>query len=430
MQPKPVVDPQAESRLRHLHALLDLSKAMAREIQLDALLPLIMQKTTEMLDADRSTLFLYDPDHDELWSKVAQGLRPGEIRFPASQGIAGFVARNREILRIRDAYSDPRFNPTVDRETAYRTRSILCAPVINSRSELVGVIEALNKRTSPGFDEEDEELMEALAAHVCVALERAYLVERFAEQERLHEALRLAREIQESMLPDGRPENLGGKRIEVGARMLPAREVGGDFYDYLDVGEHAFAFSIGDVSGKGIPAALFMAVSRSVIRSFMLAGLSPDECLRQANALLYPECPRSMFVTAIVGSLDLQTGEVTYSIAGHPPPYLLRAGHAPRSLDPTGGLGLCMHPHFRYAPRTLTLEPGEALFFFTDGLTEARNRAGEMFDDERVAACLDRVVGGSAEGTIRQVHDAVEIFTDGAPRSDDLTTLVVRYLGP
>lgn len=422
-------DPRTERQIRNLKALLDLTKAMAAEIRLDALLPIIMQKTTEILDADRSTLFLYDVESDELWSRVAQGLDSREIRIPASKGLAGYVARTRETVNIREAYADPRFNPNVDRETAYQTESLLCMPVVNNRGELTGVLQVLNKREHGEFSMDDEELLDALVAHVCVALERALLVEAYADQQRLRESLRVARDIQQSMLPSAMSDRLTKWPVEVSARMVPAAEVGGDFYDYIMAGEDSLAFCIGDVSGKGVPAALLMAVARSVLRSLMRAGLPPDECLQQANTLLRPECPRSMFVTALVGQLNLRTGELAYSVAGHLPPFLLPSEGSPELLERTGGIGLCLLQDFRYVSRRISLHRGEGIFLYTDGLTEAMDRNGEMFGQEGVAGCLAQVTDASAAHVIQHVHEAVVTFSAGADPRDDVTSLAVYYRG-
>src|SRR5215831_15411862 len=138
-------------QLRNLRTLLGVSKAMAREVQLDNLLQVIMEKTTEIMEADRSSLFLYDEARSELWSKIAQGLELKEIRFPIGVGIAGDVARTRKTANIPDAHRDPRFNPDFDKQTNYRTRSMLCLPLINTEDRLVGVIQTLNKKNGEVF---------------------------------------------------------------------------------------------------------------------------------------------------------------------------------------------------------------------------------------------------------------------------------------
>jgi signal transduction histidine kinase len=172
---------------RNLSILLEVSKALASHVRLDELLATIISKTTEVLDAERATLFLYDAARDELWSKTADHLEITEIRFPVGEGIAGAVARTRAIENIPDVYADPRFNREFDNQTGYRTRSVLSIPLIGAHDELVGVIQVLNKKNRTQFDQEDESLLLGLSAHVSVAIERASLIEAYIEKDRILE---------------------------------------------------------------------------------------------------------------------------------------------------------------------------------------------------------------------------------------------------
>jgi len=162
-------------------------KRLASQVRLDELLATIISKTAAVLDAERATLFLYDPERNELWSKTADQLEIKEIRFGLDRGVAGDVARTRSVANIPDAYADPRFNPGFDRLTGYRTRSILSMPLIGGRDELVGVIQVLNKRSQAAFDPEDESLLRGLTAHISVAIERAHLIEAYIEKDRVLE---------------------------------------------------------------------------------------------------------------------------------------------------------------------------------------------------------------------------------------------------
>ena len=180
--------PGTSDQTRKLTILLDVSKALANQLRLDDLLNTIIGKTAEVLDAERATLFLYDQACDELWSKTADHLEIKEIRFPAGAGIAGDVAKTRAVANIADAYADARFNPDFDKQTGYRTRSVLCMPVSGSHNELIGVIQVLNKKNQSGFDQEDESLLGALNAHISVALERAQLIEAYIEKDRVLES--------------------------------------------------------------------------------------------------------------------------------------------------------------------------------------------------------------------------------------------------
>jgi len=224
---------EIERQLRDLRALLDVSKALSSETRLDNLLQIIMEKATEVIDADRSSLFLYDESRNELWSKIAQKLgKIKEIRFPVGVGIAGEVAKTQKPLNIPDAYSDPRFNPDFDKQSGYRTRTILCLPMISSTGKLEGVIQVLNKKSGGVFDERDISLLEALGAHAAVALERARLTEAYIEKERIEETLKLAREIQMSILPQRFPPFPNRTEFDIVAAIEPAKEVGGDFEYY------------------------------------------------------------------------------------------------------------------------------------------------------------------------------------------------------
>ena len=180
--------PETSSQTRKLAILLDVAKALANQLRLDDLLSTIIGKTAEVLDAERATLFLYDQARDELWSKTADQLEIEEIRFRVGVGIAGDVARTQTVANVADAYADPRFNQDFDKQTGFRTRSVLCMPLSGSHQELIGVIQVLNKKGRTGFDQEDESLLGGLNAHISVALERAQLIEAYIEKDRVLES--------------------------------------------------------------------------------------------------------------------------------------------------------------------------------------------------------------------------------------------------
>src|SRR4030095_846310 len=180
--------PETSSQTRKLAILLDVAKALANQLRLDDLLSTIIGKTAEVLDAERATLFLYDQARDELWSKTADQLEIGEIRFRIGVGIAGDVARTRTVANVADAYADPRFNQDFDKQTGFRTRSVLCMPLSGSHQEIIGVIQVLNKKSSTGFDHVDKSVLGGLNAHISVALERAQLIEAYIEKDRVLES--------------------------------------------------------------------------------------------------------------------------------------------------------------------------------------------------------------------------------------------------
>ena len=377
----------SQRQARNLNALLRVSKALASEIRLDDLLQVIVEKAAEVMDADRATLFLYDESRNELWSKTTQRLEIKEIRLPLGVGIAGHVAKTRTPINIPDTYADARFDPDFDKETGYRTRSILCLPLIGNGDRLIGVIQVLNKKDQEVFNEADESLLSGLSAHVTVALERARLIEAYVEKERMEETLKLAHDIQMSMVPKIFPPFPDRSEFDIFAILAPAKEVGGDFYDFFFIDDEHLCFAVGDVSGKGVPASLFMAVTKTLFRATAGHGGTPGEILARLNAEICRDNESCMFVTLFCAILNIRTGQVDYGNGGHNLPYHLhQRGVSP--LESLGGRVLGLVEQSPYASGRMVLAPGEALLLYTDGVTEAMNPSETLYSDQRLAAVL------------------------------------------
>jgi serine phosphatase RsbU (regulator of sigma subunit) len=266
-----------------------------------------------------------------------------------------------------------------------------------------------------------------LRARIGASLEKKRLRDRLREQLRaIEQELDLAARIQQSILPREFPVS---ERIEAFAEMTPARAIGGDFYDFFHIDETRFVFAIADVSGKGAPAALFMALSRAFLKATAGEGMPAGECLGRVNRLVYAENHADMFVTVFYGILNTHTGEIEFANAGHNHPYLLRPGEPPALLNHRNSLAIGALREVVYPTHRLQLRPGDQLFLYTDGVTEAMNEAGELFSEDRLEQVLARAGGGSLEETTRCVSQEVRQFTNGAPQSDDLTMLLVKYCG-
>ncbi|MDP3428688.1 MAG: PP2C family protein-serine/threonine phosphatase, partial [Humidesulfovibrio sp.] len=274
--------------------------------------------------------------------------------------------------------------------------------------------------------------------------------------ERIQSELRIASEIQLGILPKTFPPLPGHTEFELFASLTPAREVGGDFYDFFPCGPNCFCFLIGDVSGKGVPAAFYMAVSRTLIKAVAesVAGAgkrrepdrhsaqrgatpresqrripNPGHILARANNGLAEDNESCMFVTVFCAVLDFASGEVHYASAGHNPPVLLRANAAPLYLPTHGDPVAGAMTGVEFATDTLTLNPGDALVLYTDGVTEAMNPAQELYGEERLAQRLAEMGGLSVRETCQVLAEDVHAFADGAEQSDDITMLVLRYNG-
>ncbi len=246
----------------------------------------------------------------------------------------------------------------------------------------------------------------------------------------IEQELDVAATIQKSMLPDGTPTFLGRGDIELCAEMVPARHVGGDFYDYYMVEPDIFAFAIGDVSGKGVPAAMQMSMSRVLIKGAAVSGRDAADLARVVNDTLLGEFSGESFVTVFFGILDLRTGVLEYVRAGHNPPALVDPSGEIRFLEEPGNLFIGMFADAQFEAGNVVLEPGTTLFLFTDGITEAQDTEGRLFDDGtsgRLERALSAAAHASLPEMVLQVLCTVRAFSAGAVQSDDRTVLAIRY---
>ncbi len=238
-----------------------------------------------------------------------------------------------------------------------------------------------------------------------------------------------ARSIQSAILIKNFPPFPDLKNFDIYAKMEPAKEVGGDLYDFFLLDNDRVGFVIGDVSGKGVPAAIFMAVSRTLIRATALKGIPPDECLSYVNNLLCKESVASMFVTVFYGILNFKTGELHYTNGGHNPPYVLTKTGELNTIDLTGGIALGIMEGLEFKSNKIYLNPGDAVFTFTDGVTEAMDKEFELYDEVRLEAFLKGKYNLELEELVKETFVSVHEYANGADQSDDITVLAVKYNG-
>lgn len=239
--------------------------------------------------------------------------------------------------------------------------------------------------------------------------------------------LSVAREIQHAILPRTFDLKLqDADKVNIYASMLAAKDVGGDFYDFFPIDDHRMGFTIADVSGKGVPAAIFMAVSRTLIKATGLQDKPTNECMSTVNDILCDESVGSMFVTVFYGIYDLQTGQITFTNAGHNPPYILKADGQVEVVKSPGNLVLGAVPDMPFSCDTLKLDPGDTLYMFTDGVTEAENKNHDQFGESRLEEALAECKGTDSKHIVDTVNAKVKEFINGAAQSDDITQLVIR----
>lgn len=414
----------AERQISRLRSLVEASKILNSSLELDELLRVMMELAVLELRADRATLYLLDPMKGELWSKVVQGPEMVEIRLPIGKGIAGLVAATGKIVNLPDAYEDPHFYPEIDREVEYRTQALLTIPVRNKREEIIGVLQVLNKKDGGAFSREDEEFFGALAVHTALALENALLYREAREKQRLKEELALAGEIQKRLLPDHYPEL---PNVEVADLSFPCKDVGGDYYDYLKLGDRGFGCAVGDVSGKGMPAALLMANLQAGLRALVDGTTGIPQIMERLNKLLARSSATKKFATIFYGEVDVTTQTMTYVNAGHIFPFLVSSAGDVRYLS-TGGTIVGMFEEATFTEERFPLHSGDIIVLFTDGVTEARDPEGREFGVDRLVRFVVDHRTISPKRMVLELHREIVAFLRDRPLEDDFTLVVIKAL--
>ena len=366
-----VADAAAEDARRfqaNLELLAEMSRDFATTRDLDAALLNAVNHITNSVDAEGGALFLLDDTQENLTCHACVGATEiTGLVIAADKGIVGRVVQNNLGEIVRDVSKDPSFFGGVDEKTGYTTKSILCAP-LTVKDERIGAIELINKRGGDGlFSPDDLHFLEALASSAALAILNARQAEALVEQERIKRELELAREIQSSLLPhvDDDSKCIAGVN-------QPAREVSGDFFDHFPLEDGRICFCLGDVSGKGMNAALLMAKTASLYRCLGKAILSPGRLLALVNREICETAARGMFVTMVGGIYDPRTSVITLANAGHEPPLLLTPEGEFHAFEAEGPpLGILADPPTKDGyPETAMKLDGGSLWVFTDGVTE------------------------------------------------------------
>lgn len=408
--------------------LLRLAGEIGREPDLKGLLEKILQKSRPWMRAEACSIFLPDPATGELVIHSAHGdsaPQLGSLRVPAGHGIVGAAMAGRKMIRVDDVGKDERFFAKADEQTGWKTRALLAAPLLNGE-ECIGVIEFLNPTGRSAFTREDEEYMEYFSGLVSSALVRIRAHDAALERAQVQRDLDLAREMQQGLLPRQFPGKEQAPGVEIFARLDPAKEVSGDLYDFFTVEPGKMCFVVGDVSGKGVAAGLFMAVTRTLIRATAVPGRNPLEILQRVNAQLCAENQANLFVTMILGIIDTANGRMEYGQGGHNPPILLPVQGEP-AYEPSGGMPLGVFDDAKFGQRQLDLKPGETLLVYTDGVTEAMNAKRQLFGEERLKEALRGQSILSPEKLTQRVVAEVAKFASGAEPSDDITLLAIKH---
>lgn len=421
-------------------ALLQVAQAVARLGDLGEILGTIVRITPLLVGVEWCAVFLWDGEQAEFRLGRAYGL-PRTVeqtlvdrRYPVGDVPLLDAVRERGDLIVRaleessgdSAGPDDRFLTELGvglaGEEARSSRSLLVAPLA-VKGDVLGAMVLEEGEASPRLRERRREIITGIADQAALAVQNDRLQEEMAGRERLERELQLAREIQQAFMPSTLPR-LAGWELAVAWRA--ARQVAGDFYDYFELPGGRLGLVIADVADKGMPAALFMVLTRTLVRAAALESTSPATVLRRVNDLLVPDAQQGMFVTAFYAILVPETHELIYANAGHNLPLLLRSATGEQQQLRKGGMALGVLEGVDLEDNVVRVEPGDCLVCYTDGVTDALSSDEELFGQERLRAAIRSGSGGSAQAILDAVDQSIRDFVGDTPPFDDLTLLVLR----
>jgi sigma-B regulation protein RsbU (phosphoserine phosphatase) len=406
-----------------LKAINDFHRALAGPISLDALLELLLERLFAVLQPEEGVILLRQPD-GTMATAASRRLPNATGELLVSRKLVSEVADKGTAALVTDLAIDERF-AGAQSIIGSGIRSILAAPISDAQGS-VGMVAIYSRAHVRRFGEEDLELLVSLASAAALRLRNVALSEEAAARRVQDHELLLAHDIQMAMLPRKfarRPE------LEIAAALIPARAVGGDLYDFLVIGD-ALWFIVADAAGKGVSAALFMAVTRTLFRAIAHSESTVAAVVGRMNAELARDNEQQFFVTAFVGRLELASGELTYVNAGHLPPLRASSSGTISVLDAgEGGIALGVLDDAVYGEGRATLSTGDVLLLFTDGVTEAINGSEELFSDPRLRQQFAANAAKPAAQMVDRLVESVNRFAGGAPQEDDITILALRYKG-
>ena len=412
-------------------ALLQVTQAVVSLNDLDDILSAIVRITPILVGVERCIVCLWDDERSVFRPAQAYGIpRDAQVALLTQRYAPGDfplldAVRERDNLIVHsegDGLIPPDFSAGFAGDTPGEPFALLAVP-LSVKSDVLGVMLVEEVNTSRGFSGKRLEIITGIAHQAALAVQNDRLQQEMTERERLERELQLAHEIQQTFMPSQLPHLPGW---ELAVLWRAARRVAGDFYDFFELPGGRLGLVIADVADKGMPAALFMALTRALVRAAALEEKSPAAALARVNDLLVPDAQHGMFVTAVYAVLSFETGELVYANAGHNLPLLLRSRTGELEQFGKGGMALGVLEGTRLEEQSAFLEPGDDLVFYTDGVTEAFSPQDDIYGEERLRATIQAAAGSSAQALLDSIDDSVRVFVGDTPPSDDLTLMVLH----
>jgi len=414
------VTQQSDDRLATLYRI---SQTFNSSLDLEEVLSRVIDEVIDITHGERGFIMLCEPNGSMAF-KAARGLDHKTIESPefqVSRGVVERVANEGKSILTSDAQTEEWLS---SRESVrvLNLRAILAVPMI-LKDECKGVVYVDNRIQTGIFSPKDIELLEGIASSAAIAIENARLYLVAVEKGRLERELQVAREVQSNLIPQSTPDLPGW---EFSALWKPARQVSGDFFDFIPLPEDRLGIVIADVTDKGMPAALFMAHARSIVRASVMSPFQPAETIASANHLICTDPTEGMFVSLFYGQLDPAKGEIIFVNGGHNPPLHYRADSGKLVELARTGFPLGIEDGSEYGQGVAQIQSEDILLLYTDGVTEAMNHAGDLFETHRLRQILIRNKKASAQEIQSVINNSVSEFIGPIEPSDDITLVVLK----
>ena len=410
-----------KSAVEELSILNDIATAIASTQSLDQITNLIVKKCVKHLIAEQGSIQLVDekdfvsPFHTMI--RVRDSIDDQDsLRF--DKQISNWILEYKKPLLINEFKREEKI--ALEGDSFLKIRSLLSVPMI-IKGKMIGILSLFNKLAKDGFNENDQRLLSIIAGQSANVIENSRLFEEEKKFLLIQQEIQVASEIQKNLLPQEMPSIKG---YDIYAINIPAQEVGGDYYDFIKIAETKTAVALGDVSGKGLPAAMLMANLQATLRGQLLYCNCAKDCIKRANNLLHKSTSISKFVTLFFGIIDTENNTLTYCNAGHNKPIFIINGEI-NKLD-KGGLLLGCIEDSEYDEEEILFEKGSTLVIFSDGITEAMNEAEEEYGDERLENILMDNIKESSQEIIKNIINDVKLYVGNNRQSDDITIMIIK----
>ncbi len=413
---------QLQLAVNELKVLNDIATTISSIQPVDEIIDKIISQCIKHLGVEEGTISLLEQNSidDQFHTMIRrQDSSVDKVPNKLDNRLTGWMIKNKTTLISNDIREDERFK-FLDR-ISYSFRSILCVPLM-AKGNLIGYLAVFNKKNRQPFSTEDRRLLSIITSQSAQVIENARLYEEEKALFSLQEEMKMAREIQLNLLPKQLPDLPG---FQIAAITIPAKLVGGDYYDFLSLSGHKVGFCVGDITGKGMPAAMLMANLQATFRSQGSIFEDCEKCLAGTNKLLYRSTESTKFATFFYGILDPEKAQLQYANGGHDAPLLFRKDNEPEFLHATGLL-LGVMEDAQYSKEWISLEPKDLLILFTDGITEAMNSRDEQFGLDRTIELIRKNRKKTPQKIIQTILEEIKNHSGKAAQSDDITIMIIK----